>query len=216
LDGNQQWLYVVDHGNQRVIRIDITTGSDQGGAPNYPINEPLAEYTEYTGYVQETVVTGLLKPAGIDVIGNRMIVSEHQTGEIILYDISTMPAVELERISTGYSSVQGIKVGPNGLIWFVDENSNGVYRINAGDLSIGELALDFEIFPNPTEGTVHVGLSQSIEGALEIHDIQGQLIQHVQMHGQSIALELNISSGMYFVSTIQNGVKSKSKRLIIK
>jgi hypothetical protein len=216
LDGNQQWLYVVDHGNQRVIRIDITTGSDLGGAPNYPINEPLEEYTEYTGYTQETVVTGLLKPAGIDVIGNRMIVSEHQTGEIIIYDISTMPAVELERISTGYSSVQGIKIGPNGLIWFVDQNSNGVYRINAGDLGIDELALDFEIFPNPSEGTVHVGLSESIEGVLEIRDIQGQLIQQAQVHGQSIILDLNVSSGMYFVNTVQNGVMSKSKRLIIK
>jgi hypothetical protein len=158
----------------------------------------------------------LLKPAGIDVIGNRMIVSEHQTGEIIIYDISTMPAVELERISTGYSSVQGIKIGPNGLIWFVDQNSNGVYRINAGDLGIDELALDFEIFPNPSEGTVHVGLSESIEGVLEIRDIQGQLIQQAQVHGQSIILDLNVSSGMYFVNTVQNGVMSKSKRLIIK
>jgi len=41
LDDNSQWLYVVDHGNQRVIRVDITTGSNQGGEPNYPINKGL-------------------------------------------------------------------------------------------------------------------------------------------------------------------------------
>jgi hypothetical protein len=105
LDKNAQWLYVVDHGNGRVIRIDINTGSDQGGTPNYTNPEPVEEYTEYTGYMQETVATGLNKPAGIDVIEDRMIVSDYDSGEITIYDISSMPAQILHVISTGLSSV---------------------------------------------------------------------------------------------------------------
>lgn len=215
LDENKQWLYVVDHGNGRVIRIDINTGSDQGGAPNYPANEGVAEYTEYTGYAQETAVTGLVKPAGIDVIGNRMIVSEYQSGEIIIYDITSMPAVELDRINTGYSSVQGIKIGPNGLIWFVDEASNGVYRINSGELSLDELSLDFEVYPSPSKGEIKVRLNDAVSGKIEVRDLQGKLILSTDITGQTTTIDLDAVSGMYFVQVIQNEMKSETKRIII-
>src|SRR5690606_14711560 len=121
LDGEKQWLYVVDHGNNRVIRIDINTGT-VGGTPPYPPNEPYDEYTMVTGYTQETVVASgdLSGPAGIDVIDDRMIVSEFESGHIVIYDISVMPALELHRIETGFSSLQGIKIGPEGKIWGVD------------------------------------------------------------------------------------------------
>ena len=216
LDGNAQWLYVVDHGNGRVIRIDINTGSDIGGNPNYPINEPLVEYTEYTGYTQETVVSGLLKPAGIDVIGNRMIVSEHQSGEIIIYDISTLPAVEIERISTGLSSVQGVKVGPGGLIWFVDQNSNGVYKINAGELGVTELTMDVSIYPNPTSGELNVFLSNSIDGLVEVRDLQGKLINTTPISGQGVSMHIDVQAGMYLVTILNNGMRSETQRVIIK
>ncbi|MGY8926874.1 MAG: hypothetical protein ACKVJC_06230, partial [Flavobacteriales bacterium] len=180
LDDAQQWLYVVDNGNQRVIRIDITTGSNVGGAPNYPGNEPVAEYSEYTGYTQENVVTGLSRPAGIDVIDNRMIVSEYQSGEIIIYDISTMPAVELERISTGLNSVQGIKIGPSGRIWFVDQNSNGVYKLETGNLNVTELALDFSIYPNPASEEINIFANIPFNGKVEVLDITGKVV-HEEM-----------------------------------
>ena len=216
LDGNSQWLYVVDHGNGRVIRIDINTGSDAGGNPNYPLNEPLAEYTEYTGYTQETVVSGLLKPAGIDVVGNRMIVSEYQAGEVIIYDISTVPAIEVERISTGLSSVQGVKVGPGGLIWFVDQNSNGVYKISAGELGVTELTMDVSIYPNPTSGELNIFLSNSIDGLVEIRDLQGKLINTTPIIGQGVSMDLDVQSGMYLVTILNNGMRSETQRVIIK
>ncbi|MDX2362320.1 MAG: T9SS type A sorting domain-containing protein [Crocinitomicaceae bacterium] len=215
LDNNQQWLYVVDHGNQRVIRIDITTGSNQGGTPNFPGNEPIAEYTEYTGYTQETVVSGLSKPAGIDVIGDRMIVSEFQSGEIIIYDISTMPAVELERISTGFTSVQGIKIGPNGLIWFVDQDSDGVYKINAGDLGVDELTAEFQVYPNPSTGVINVVLSSGVEGMVEIRDIQGKLVQLTSLTGQSSMINLDVLSGIYFIQLVQDDRHSEPQRIVI-
>jgi hypothetical protein len=215
LDENRQWLYVVDHGNQRVIRIDITTGSNQGGAPNYPMNEPVAEYTEYTGYTQETAVTGLSKPAGIDVIGDRMIVSEYQSGEIIIYDISAMPAVELDRITTGYTSVQGVKIGPDGKIWFVDQNSNGVYRINADNLGLIDVALEFNIYPNPSTGVFNVVMNSATDGSVEVRDLNGKLISSQAFNGQATTIELDVQSGMYFVQVVQGDVKSEIQRVII-
>lgn len=216
MDEAIQWLYAVDHGNQRVIRIDITTGSDIGGVPNYPGNEAVAEYTEYTGYTQETVVVGLAKPAGIDVIGDRMIISEHETGEIVIYDITTMPAVELERLSTGMSSVQGVKIGPEGRIWFVDANSNGVYKIEANELGLEEQALTFSLYPNPSTGMVSLVLPSIMEGSVVVRDITGKLIVKNEIDGHNMSLQVGAEAGIYFVTIIVNGQVSQAKKLIIK
>ena len=216
LDDNLQWLYVVDHGNQRVIRIDITTGSDMGGAPNYPMNEPVAEYTEYTGYTQETVVTGLSQPSGIDIIGDRMLVGEHDSGEIIIYDISSMPAVELDRISTELNSVQGIKIGPDGLIWFVDQNSNGVYKVEYGGAGLTDLAINFSVYPNPSSGEVNIQLNNEIEGSIEVVDLQGKLIFSKTISGQSNSMNIDALPGIYFINIVQNETVLSTKKVVIR
>ena len=186
-----------------------------GGAPNYPQNEAVAEYSEYTGYTQETVITGLSKPAGIDVIENRMIVSEYETGEIIIYDITVMPAWEMYRINTGMSSVQGIKIGPDGRIWFVDGTTNGVYKIEVAGLGIVENTLDFNVYPNPTTGELNVLLDSAIDGVIEVRDVQGKLIHNAKVTGQTVTMNINALAGMYFVSIINDGIKSETKRIII-
>lgn len=215
LDDNLQWLYVVDHGNQRVIRIDINTGSDMGGAPNYPMNEPIAVYDEITGYTQELVVSGLSKPAGIDVIDDRMIVSEYETGEIIIYDISVMPAIELERISTGLTSVQGIKIGPDGRIWFVDYNSDGVYKIETAGLSVEEITSEFNVYPNPSTGNVSIFVENETNGTIEVRDLNGRLVSTKSISGHAASIEMNVEAGMYFVSLVINGKRTNSKQLVI-
>tara|TARA_B110000902_G_C14269877_1_gene572733 strand:- start:334 stop:2355 length:2022 start_codon:yes stop_codon:yes gene_type:complete len=216
LDEAQQWLYVVDNGNQRVIRIDITTGSDAGGAPNYPQTEAVIEYSEFTGYTQEDVVTGLDRPAGIDVIDNRMIVSEYGTGEIIIYDISVMPAVELERISTSLSSVQGIKIGPKGRIWFVDQNTNGVYKLETATLNVEELNVEFNVYPNPSSGEINIFTNSPFIGKIEVLDVTGKLIHEEIISGQTSSINLNATPGVYFINMVNDNVKSETKRIIIK
>lgn len=217
LDENKQWLYVVDHGNNRVIRIDITTGSDMGGTPNYPMNEPIAEYKEITGYTQETVVsTGLTKPAGIDVIGDRMVVSEYESGDIVIYDISAMPAVELERINTGLSSVQGLKIGPDGRIWFVDYNTNGVYRIDAENVSIEEEEIFLNVYPNPSNGNIQLSSSALGDGEIQVFDLQGKLV-YTQMYtgNTTTSINMNVESGMYILKLQLNNGQSVTKKITI-
>ncbi|SFT48026.1 Por secretion system C-terminal sorting domain-containing protein [Lishizhenia tianjinensis] len=216
LDENQQWLYVVDHGNGRVIRIDITTGSDMGGTPNYPMNEPIAEYKEYTGYTQETVVSGLNKPAGIDVIDDRMIISEHTTGEIIIYDISTIPAVELDRIPTGTSSVQGVKIGPEGRIWFVDQNANGVYRIDSELLATSDVnPIDFKIYPNPSTDLFWVNVEDFNQQEINIYDATGKLILNQRLEGTKTQINLDVQPGMYIIEMRNQQGASTQQKLII-
>jgi len=219
LDENKQWLYTVDHGNQRVIRIDITTGTNMGVTPLYTSNEPVVEYSAISGYTQETVITGLDKPAGIDVIDDRLIVSEHLTGEIIIYDISAMPAIELGRIQTGYSSVQGIKIGPDGQIWFVDQNSDGVYNLEVTSLAkVNEPQIGFSVYPNPNaNGKVFVYSTQPTEAVVEVRNTQGQLISSTQMSGHKAFIDIeDQASGVYVISILNEGTAIKTEKLILK
>ena len=59
--------------------------------------------------------SGLVQPAGIDLVGDRMVVSDHASGELIIYDISVVPAVELGRVATGaVQPGQQISILPSG------------------------------------------------------------------------------------------------------
>lgn len=214
LDDNNHWLYVVDHGNNRVIRIDINTGTPSG-TPSFPATEPLAEYTRYSGYTQETVATGLEKPAGIDVIQNKMIVSEFTSGDIIIYDISAMPATELARINTGKSSLQGIKIGPDGRIWFVDQNSNGVYRIDVEGLNLEEESINYAIYPNPTNGIFQLQFGEQIRGEVIVSDCNGKQLSTHSINSDLLQLSLNYSPGIYFVSVKSVGHTYSTKRICI-
>lgn len=197
LDESKQWLYVVDHGGQRVIRVDINTGSMSGSNPSFAMTETVEEYSVYSGYTQETVVTGLDKPAGIDIIDDRMIVSEYQTGEIIIYDVSSMPATELYRIQTGYSSVQGIKIGPEGRIWFVDGNSNGVYKIDVQGLNLEENQISLNVYPNPSNGIINITASEHMNGTITVYDVAGKLVYSEQLNALSAQLYIDAPSGIY-------------------
>ncbi len=217
LDENKQWLYTVDHGNQRVIRIDITTGSNMGTTPLYTSNEPVAEYSAITGYTQELVISGLTKPAGIDVIEDRLIVSENNSGEIIIYDISSMPALELGRIQTGFNSVQGIKIGPDGNIWFVDQNTNGVYRADITSLAstnVEELTV-FNIYPNPSNGKFNIRSNDAIGASIEIKNMLGATVLKQNINASNTEIELDVQPGVYIASMIKDGKMLANKKVVI-
>jgi hypothetical protein len=212
MDEAKQWLYAVDHGNQRVIRIDITTG-EMGGTPTYPAYEDIAGYSHVINYTQETVVSeGLDKPAGIDIVDNRMIVSEYESGEIIIYDISTMPAVELDRIETGFSSLQGIKIGPDGKIWGVDYDSETVYRIDGGTVSTNNITtVEPRVFPNPSANIFYVENIKE-RATYRLFDISGSLIMEQQGQGQRLTFDLSqFPSGVYSLQIVGDTFSASSR-----
>ncbi len=204
LDENKQWLYVVDYGNQRIFRIDITTGTP-AGTPDYGPFEPLAEYLNYSGYTQEAVVSsGLSRPAGIDVIDDRMIVSEFETGEIIIYDISSMPATELDRFETGFSSLQGIKIGPDGFIWGVDHNTATVYKAMPEFLSSVDdtNAIAPRFYPNPTVDWVTVD-RLTVNAEIRIFSSEGKLVKTQRTNSDRTEIDLSdLTRGIYSVQLI--------------
>jgi hypothetical protein len=215
IDKATDWLYVVDNGNQRVFRIDINSGS-LGGTPAFVGGEPVAEYRYITGYTQEDVVTtGLLSPSGIDIVEDKMIVTDYETSDIIIYDISAMPAIELGRINTGATGIMGVKIGPEGRIWYVDYDANTMNRVEGQGVGIAENeTLSSTVYPNPSNGSSIV-VSSTETGIidLQIFDMSGRTVNSNQFL-QRIDLNLNLSAGVY-VLRLATSSKTEDHKLIV-
>lgn len=198
-DDDKKWLYVVDGLGQRIVRLDITTGTT-GGSPAYPAAEVLAEYTNVTGVSQNEVVTnGLVKPSGIAVIGDRMLVSDFNDGDIVIYDISSMPATELGRLATGAAGVMGIAIGPEGNIWYVNGEQNTVMKIKAtapvGLNSTG--TIDLQVYPNPAEDQLLIRTNTNEVGVVTMSDVSGRVVLSASLNSYKKLDVSHLISGVY-------------------
>lgn len=178
LDEEKKWLYVVDNGNRRVIRIDITTGEMSPEPPSYGPHEDVVEYSVYTNYDWEVVVdNGLIKPAGIEIMGEQLLVSDYETGNINVYNVSSMPAQLEFVIETPAEGIMGIVIAPDGRITYVDHETSEVVKVTPAALIVEKNdAADLSLFPNPSEnGFTLEGLkSETVD--VEMIDISGRVV----------------------------------------
>ena len=208
LDADKKWLYFVDGGNQRILRLDITTGATNG-TPSFPQQETLAEYKKMIGFVWEEVVsTGLVQPAGIDIIDNSLVVTDHSNGDIVFYDVNTIPATEIGRIQTNEPGIMGTVIGPNGKLWYANATLNKVVKIEPStiisDVEESQLVLNGNrIFPNPVLNTLHFTKNATF---VEIFDLNGKLILSANNNINAIDVSM-FDEGVYVIDV--DGVKSK-------
>ncbi|MBL7938682.1 MAG: hypothetical protein JNL43_04910 [Flavobacteriales bacterium] len=202
LDKHTNWLYVVDHGGQRILRLDTRSGSIAPGSPDFGPFESYVEYEDMEGATVEVLITtGLQEPAGIDLVGNHLLVSDHATGEIIIYDMSNAFA-EQGRISTGAPGIMGIEVGPDGRIWYVNATTNALGVVEpASGVGLAETATSgFRLHPNPSSNvlylTVPAGLAANT--GVQVIDATGRisLNSNVNMvlHGLDVS---GLANGSY-------------------
>lgn len=132
LDHTNHWLYFVDGGSKKIKRMDVNSATFAGNltVPS-TANEPLAGYYNYTGAAVETIDSLSTQPCGIDYYNGRLIVSDYTNGNIYLYDASGASVTILDTIVTGHPGMMGIKVGPDGHIWCVNNTENKIYRLDA-------------------------------------------------------------------------------------
>lgn len=218
LDKSTGWLYAVDHGNQRVIRLDINTG-DPGGSPSFGPYEQLAEYKHIVNYTWENAVTsGLQEPAGIAVLHDRMLVSDHATGEIIIYDISgDMPATKLGSIETEADAIMGITIGPDGYIYYVDHEQDNVMQITPEITGISHhpAVEKVSIAPNPsTDGVLRLENAHT-EGDIHIYDAAGRLAYSGTISKEDIRTGIE-SKGLYLVKIADDRGNGKAVKWMIK
>ncbi|MCH7535500.1 MAG: T9SS type A sorting domain-containing protein, partial [Bacteroidetes bacterium] len=216
---DNEWVYVVDYGNKKVFRIQIGTGI-VGGTPGFGPYEVLAEYKNVSGYTTNDVVTtGLVEPSGIDIVGDRMIVSDYNTGEVIIYDITNIPAVELDRINTGALGIMGIKIGHDGKIWYVDYDANTVNLIDIQLVSTNEIELNnvLSVYPNPVNNELSINFQGVFKEAINVnvYDLTGKLVYNTIMNNNHILVNTeNLTNGIYQVQ-LSNDVHFLSKKIVI-
>jgi DNA-binding beta-propeller fold protein YncE len=193
----------VDNGNQRVFRMNITTGNTSTTAPAYGPHEGMAEYVSISGYTWENViVSGLQDPAGIAIDGNIMVVTDHQTNEVIFYDLTSIPATEVRRVSANTQGIMGITIGPDGLLYYVDNAGNKVIRLDPAEnpLSIAEnLKNDIQLFPNPSKGLLGFTSSSISEKlTIEIYTLEGKKLSDLETESGKLT-NTGLSAGCYIL-----------------
>jgi hypothetical protein len=139
LDKSSGWLYYIDGISKQIRRMDSNSGSVTGTlATPSTAPEALAGYYKMEFATVETLATLSTQPSGIDYYNGRLVVSDYETGDLYLY--STSPFALLDTIVTGQANMMGVKVGPDGHIWAVNNVQNKVYRLDvaapATDLAI--------------------------------------------------------------------------------
>jgi hypothetical protein len=212
LDEEKKWLYVVDNGNRRIIRIDITTGTQSPTEPSYGPHESMEEYVTITDYTWEVVVNqGLNKPAGIEIMGERLMVSDYETGKIHVYDINSMPASQLFEIQTPAQGIMGIVTAPNGEIVYADHDASEIVSISPAVLSIDDTELNLSIYPNPSSNGFTIGNSNSNQVLdIDIFDVAGRRIESFNSVKSGTFMNPKLSAGAYIINCYEVNQNKKS------
>jgi len=221
LDRESGWMYIVDNGNKRVLRLDIHSGEPTEDL--IPYAEPLHEYSAVTGTNWSVFIDSLDKPSGIAIMGDYLLVSDYGSGEIIFYDRTGIEAVELGRFDTGPSGIMGIEIGPDGKIWCVNTTQNRVYQldytpftVSANELTNGPV---FSVSPNPTSGAFEVrfGAGQDISNyRLRVMSALGQLVSDQPVSGaSSLRVDLSGQPDGYYLVQITDRKGSRTERVLL-
>jgi hypothetical protein len=220
LDKATGWLYVVDNGNHRVLRLDIHSGVVVDSLPL--INELLEEYSQMGNAVWEVIIDSLTSPSGIELIENRLLVGDYTTGDITVYDTDNGFA-KLGAISTGNEGLTGIKIGPDGAIWYTNRIQNTLVKIEPGEsTALNDLQLleSITISPNPTSDfvTITMPLTElTNEVQLTLQTIDGKQIISTKTSNDQLQLDLqNLPDGMYLLNIKNHESIATHKIMVIR
>ncbi|MDX2001830.1 MAG: T9SS type A sorting domain-containing protein [Chitinophagales bacterium] len=221
LDKQNKWLYIVDGGNNRVIRLNTASGSlGQNLSVPASASEPLAEYRQVDGAATDVIATGLTAPCGIDYRSGRIIISDNASGEIIIYNVTQMPAIEVGRISTGAAGVMGVRIDDNNKIWFVNKATKQLVRIdNPGVLAVPEIAAHtaaFTMYPNPARDRVTV-MVDNMNGysAVSITDLLGKTLYRCNGFSSEFVIPVSeLPNGTYIIQHA-NTQGTQTQKLVI-
>ncbi|MBK8965212.1 MAG: T9SS type A sorting domain-containing protein [Lewinellaceae bacterium] len=221
LDRESGWLYIVDNGNKRVLRLDIHSGTPTSNLTPYA--EPLHEYKAVTGADWSVYIDSLDKPSGIAVIGDYLLVSDYGTGEIIFYDRSGDEGVELGRFDTGPGGIMGIEIGPDGKIWYVNTTQNRLYQLDYTPFTVATNEPDnrpaFSVSPNPTDGAFEVrfrAANSVTDYRLRVLNTLGQLVVNEPVAGRSsVRVDLSGQSEGYYFVQIAGEKGSRTERVLL-
>ena len=172
------------------LQIYSAPNPGEGGTINVCLNEPFNLVSGISGLVDldgvwSITATSQTLPGSVDTSGT--------TGGSVLYT---------------YTASNGV---------CPDESTTVTVVVDAGcdfTASLEELAASFEMVPNPTNGQVNITWSAQATGAILLTDLNGKVLQTVQVVGQQTSLDLsNYTPGVYLV-TLHMGEQVNTQRII--
>lgn len=126
---SEQRLYVADTGNSRVVSLDTTSGRVVGEA--FPAYEVLAKNEQYEdAELLEIIPPGKLEhPSGLIHDAGVLYITDHATG--IFYAFTTSgEQIRFLQSNLPPDALTGLAIGPDGKMYFVDQKTASVYRID--------------------------------------------------------------------------------------
>ena len=219
VDKETGWLYFVDNGNDRVVRIDINSGTVS--IPQALINEPLAEHSAIQGFTQEVIIdSGLEQACGIEIFENSLLVGDYANGNILVYDMDNN--FEFKGIiPTDLPGLTGIKVGPDGNIWYTNRLLNQLnYLVPGESVSVNEIvSSELKISPNPTSGEFTLNLGKnahtSASFVMTIMDSQGKEIMRQKFSGEENTYNVSAFDAGIYIVLLQSDTEYVSQKLVI-
>lgn len=187
LDKSTGWLYYIDGGPKQIKRMDTHSGTITGNlTPPSTGSETLADYKQVEFATVETLATLPTQPCGIDFYRDRLIVSDYTTGDIYLYSTAGVFTL-LQTIQTGLPGMMGVKVGPDGHIWCVNETQNKVYRIDVlpPALDVAILKITYPIVENHLPNFYSTAFDEcygSIDPSIQIQNTGTNTITSLDIH----------------------------------
>lgn len=215
-------LFIMDGGNGRIVMMEANSGT-VGGTPAFGPFEPLAQYENVTGVTQVDLInTGFTQGCGIDVIDHNIIISDFSNGDIIIFERNGNTATETGRISTGSAGVAGVVIGPEGRIWYVNNTTNEVIKIEpnniiiSGEETVIKSEFAFTLSPNPTRDFIKINTIETVNSVqVEILDLNGKYVYSNNNFDVSDRIDITkLSSGIYSVR-VRNDNQQLIKKLVV-
>ncbi len=216
LDKETGWLYVVDNGNDRVIRIDINSGTSTVDLPL--INEELAVHAEVKGYVAEVVINqGIMQPCGIEIFRNYLLVGEYSNGDVLVYDMDNNFEYQ-GKIETGFIGLTGIKIGPDGNLWYTNRIFNTLIKAEPGETTSTPVSRknEFLVSPNPAEDFIHIRqLKKTDQSFVQFYNAEGALIKSVSQVDPNGQIDVSDLLPAMYMMIVQNDETRTIRKIVI-
>lgn len=199
LDQASGWLYAIDNGNKRIIRLQTRSGEMGDELPME--NETLVEYREVVNSVWETIDSNITRLCGIDLMDGRLIASVNPTGEIRVYNTTTAMPTYMGSINTGEPGIMGVKIGPDSAIWYVNKTKKKVVRLTPGEPSAVADAQgkeEFGVYPNPAQSEIVIPGSDRAESIAIVNSL-GVTVRTVAGTTLSGSVDIrDLPNGVYY------------------
>jgi hypothetical protein len=129
-DHNSNMLYIADTGNNRIARLDTTTGIRGSRiTPNY---DGVTQYSMDDGMLEtflEGSDFGLMAPSGLAIKDGVLYIGDNATSTIHAFDIETGEHLDFVPVAVSPGGMMGLDLDADGNIYGVDSISQRIFRL---------------------------------------------------------------------------------------